>query len=174
MQNTKTIKPKFSQIITALENQFDIKTNDVFSSVGEYAMRLMEAKIVTLSAFDKNSGNSQRMYSSLPEKYPVSGVKPLNETWWTDYVIVKHNTFIANNAKEISEVFFDYKEIEALGCCSIINIPIVVFGDVIGTLNCLAGEQHFTQEFLLKSNQLKLPGSIAFLSNLYIKGLCCK
>lgn len=136
----------------------------VMEIVAQTASELLEVDFVTLSLFDQETWESERLYSTRPEHYPVSGKKPLNQTWWSDWVMTKKKTFVANSKDEIAAVFFDHSEILKLGCESIINIPIVFRGAVIGTINCLAAAQHFTPELVARSERLKLPGALAFLA----------
>lgn len=138
--------------------------NRLMEIVAQTASELLEVDFVTLSLFDQNTWESERLYSTRPEQYPVSGKKPVNQTWWTDWVMIKKRTFVANSKEEIADVFFDHTEILKLGCESIINIPIVFRGTVIGTINCLAAAEHFTPELVARSERLKLPGALAFLA----------
>ncbi len=45
------------------------------------------------------------------------------------------------------------------------NVPIVVAGRVLGTLNCLNVAGHFTPERIAAAETLKEAGAIAFLLN---------
>ena len=82
---------------------------------------------------------------------------------WSEKVEGRHETFVANTIAEIAEVFPDHELILSLGCESCINIPVVIGGQVAGTLNCLHEAGHYTPERVAASEQLKLPGAVAFL-----------
>jgi len=70
----------------------------------------------------------------------------------------------------IAAVFPDHELIQSLGCESCLNLPIVVGGIVIGTLNCLDEAGHYTPERVAVSETLKQAGAVAFLLNAQLKG----
>jgi len=112
---------------------------------------------------DYRRGVAWRNYSNMPEAYPVSGEKPLQQNEWTDIVEVQRQTFVANNIEEIAAVFPDHELIRELGCESCINVPIVIGGKVRGTLNCLNKAGHYTPELVTSAQTLIKPGALAFL-----------
>src|SRR3990167_8044014 len=81
-------------------------------------------------------------------EYPVSGTKPLTRDGWYDHCITGQQTFVANTTPEFAKYFFDHALISSLGLGSCINIPLVENGAVLGTVNLLAEEHHFTPEKL--------------------------
>ena len=42
---------------------------------------------------------------------------------------------MANTKEDLAKIFFDHELIWSLGCGSVINLPIVIGGQVVGTLN---------------------------------------
>jgi len=105
-------------------------------------------RLFTVTTQDIPAGLARRAYSSMPREYPVSGTKPLTRDGWYEYCITGQKTFVANTAPEFAKYFFDHELITSLGLGSCINIPIVDAGQVLGTINLLAGEHHFTPEKL--------------------------
>lgn len=91
---------------------------------------------------------ARRAYSSHPVEYPVSGTKPLTRDGWYDHCITGQQTFVANTTPEFARYFFDHALITSLGLGSCINIPVVQEGAVLGTVNLLAEEHHFTPDRL--------------------------
>ena len=83
------------------------------------------------------TGQSQRVHSSHPEEYPVSGRKPLHLGLWSRTVIEERKMFIANTIEAIAEVFPDHELIRSLGCESVVNLPVAFADAVIGTVNLL-------------------------------------
>ena len=81
---------------------------------------------------------------------------------WTEIVEEREQTFVANTIEEIAEVFGDHELIQSLGCESVMNVPINIRGQVVGTLNCLNVAGHFTPERVAASEALKVPGALAF------------
>jgi len=92
----------------------------------------------------------------------------IQQNEWTEIVQVRHETFVANTIDEIARVFPDHELIQSLGCESCLNLPIVVNGMVIGTLNCLHEAGHYTAERLAAAETLKQAGAIAFLLSAFV------
>ncbi len=135
-----------------------------YVSLCELARQLVGHKLFTLMVVERDSGEAARIYSSMPEAYPVSGKKLIEASSWTEQVIDRHETFVANDIEGIAEVFGDFELIASLGCESVINIPVVVAGIAVGTINCLAEAGHYTPDRVHASQALKLPGAVCFLA----------
>ena len=123
------------------------------------------AKLFTVMTHDGRNGVAGRVYSNMPDAYPVSGTKPANETDWSRQVIKEKKTFVANDIEGIAAVFDDHALIRSLGCESVINVPIVVGGAVIGSINCLHEAGYYTSERVEAAEALKLPGAVCLLFN---------
>ena len=120
-------------------------------------------KLCTFTTVEPVTHEGVRIYTNMPEAYPVSGRKPRADTYWSSWVIDDQKTFVANDIAAISEVFFDHELINSLGCASVINLPIVVAGQTIGTINCLDEAGHFTPERVAAAEELRLAGTACFL-----------
>ncbi|MEF2071995.1 GAF domain-containing protein [Consotaella aegiceratis] len=127
------------------------------------AQATVGAPLFTVMTFDEGTGMARRIYSNMPEAYPVSGTKPANPTDWSRQVLGERRTFVANDYEGIAAVFFDHELIRSLGFESVINVPVVVAGKVVGTLNCLAEAGHYTPERVTAAETLKLPGAACLL-----------
>lgn len=136
----------------------------VFDALARLVDDLVGVKLFTLITFSARSNEATRIYSNRPDAYPVAGTKKVEDNEWTRQVLHGHKTFVANTIGEIAEVFPDHELIRSLGCESCINIPAIVGGEVIGTLNCLHEAGHYTGERLRRAEQLKLPGAAVFLA----------
>lgn len=101
-------------------------------------------RLFTITTQDEAAGVTRRAYTSHPVEYPLSGTKPLTRDGWYDACITAQQTFVANTTPEFARYFFDHALITALGLGSCVNIPVVAEGQVLGTVNLLAEEQHFT------------------------------
>ena len=53
---------------------------------------------------------------------------------------------MANTVEQFAALFPDHAQIRALGCESVINVPLIVGGAVLGTVNILDAAGHFTPE----------------------------
>lgn len=105
-------------------------------------------RLFTITVQDEAAGLARRAYTSHPVEYPVSGTKPLTRDGWYDHCITGQQVFVANTTPEFAKYFFDHALITSLGLGSCINIPVVAGGQVLGTINLLAEEHHFTTEKL--------------------------
>ena len=101
-------------------------------------------RLFTVTVQDEAAGLARRSYTSHPVEYPVSGTKPLTRDGWYDFCIKGRQTFVANTVPEFAKYFFDHALITSLGLGSCINVPIFGDGAVLGTVNLLAEEGHFT------------------------------
>lgn len=106
-------------------------------------------RLFTVTVQDEAAGLARRAYTSHPVEYPVSGTKPLTKDGWYDVCIGGRQTFVANTVPEFAKYFFDHALITSLGLGSCINIPLADGeGPILGTVNLLAEEGHFTPERL--------------------------
>ncbi len=112
------------------------------------ACAALGTRLFTVTTQDAAAGLARRAYTSHPVEYPVSGTKPLTRDGWYDHCITGRQTFIANTTPGFARYFFDHALITSLGLGSCINIPILTQAEVLGTVNLLAEEHHFTPDRL--------------------------
>ena len=134
-----------------------------FAALWQLTRDVVGVKLFTVMTHDGKKGVASRIFSNMPDAYPVSGTKPANVTDWSRQVIEKKQTFVANDIEGIREVFDDHELIQSLGCESVINVPIVVGGEVLGTINCLHEAGFYTNDKVEAAEALKLPGAICLL-----------
>jgi transcriptional regulator with GAF, ATPase, and Fis domain len=94
-------------------------------------------RLFTVMRYHADSGESERTYTTHPREYPVGGRKPLNPTAWTEQVLHRRQPYLGRTPADVQAVFFDHALIAALGCGSVLNLPVVWDGRVLGTLNLL-------------------------------------
>jgi len=135
----------------------------VFDALCVLTQEVIGARLFTVMTYDPVTGEASRVYSNMPEAYPVSGTKPLNPTHWTQVVIKEQRDFVANDYEGVKAVFYDHELIRSLGCESVINIAIVIAGEVRGTINCLDVAGHYTAERIGQAQSLKLAGAACLL-----------
>lgn len=138
---------------------------NVFDALCALARNTIGARLFTLMTFDAATREARRIYSNMPDAYPEQGTKPVNQTRWTAHVLDGHRTFVANDIDGIAEVFGDHELIAALGCEAVMNVPVVIGGEVLGTINCLDRAGHYTPNRIAAAEALRLPGAAAFLLN---------
>lgn len=131
------------------------------------ACAALGTRLFTVTVQDLKLDVARRAYTSHPVEYPVSGTKPLTRDGWYDQCITAQKTFVANTTPEFAKYFFDHALITSLGLGSCINIPLVEGGAVLGTVNLLAEEHHFTPaklvayEALVAQNHAALAAEMA-------------
>ena len=127
------------------------------------ALANVGAKLFTLTKVEPGSGEAECIYSNMPDAYPVTGRKPADPSAWSRQVLQERRSFVANTIAAIAAVFPDHALIRSLGCESVVNLPIEVNGDVIGTINLLHEADYYTPERLAAAETLRLPGAVCFL-----------
>ncbi|MBO9651356.1 MAG: GAF domain-containing protein [Variovorax sp.] len=94
-------------------------------------------RLFTILVHHRAQRESERIYSNMPDSYPVQGRKPVTDSQWMQQVMGRGLPYIGRNADDIREVFYDHALILSLGCESVLNIPLRWRGQTIGTLNLL-------------------------------------
>ena len=128
------------------------------------AQQIVGAKLFTVTTVDLDAEVARRLYTNMPDAYPVSGTKPITVDPWFEQVVIGRQLFIANTLEAIAGHFPDWELIGSLGCRSCINMPVFVRGKVLGTVNMLDVEGHFTPERVGLVEHLRIPAIAAFLA----------
>lgn len=111
-------------------------------------------RLFTITVQDNARDLCWRAYTSHPAEYPLSGTKPLTHDGWYEACITAQKTFVANTIPEFAKYFFDHALITSLGLGSCVNIPVIGAGEVLGTINLLAEEMHFSPQRLARYEML--------------------
>ena len=125
---------------------------DLYGALDRALARLIGHKLFTLMAIDWPRGEAARIYTNMPDDYPIGGRKPLGAlTAWGKIVLDGRQPWIARTAEDIRGAFFDHELIAALGCASCLNVPVIDTEApdgprVIGTVNMLHEEDHYRAE----------------------------
>lgn len=123
-------------------------TGAVWRALEGLAAGVAGHRLFTVMTVDIPAGLVRRAYSNMPVEYPTSGTKPLrgNTGDWYDTVFNKRQTFVANTIDDIAKVFPDHELIASLGCGSVVNLPVVMEGDLVAAINLLDVAGHYTSE----------------------------
>lgn len=100
-------------------------------------------RFFTVLAFDAANGLLRRVYSSRPDVDPVGGAKAVTDSFWTQHVLRAGKMFVGSNRRDIEHVFSDHRALAAIGCDSVLNIPVRSGGVTIGTMNLLDAAGHY-------------------------------
>jgi GAF domain-containing protein len=141
-----------------------VDAQDLIGRLGAMVHDLIGTRLLTASVFNMDTRQSRRVYSENLEAYPLGGIKPIEDNRWTQIVLHERRLFHTLRIEEIAEVFFDWQLIRSLGYESNANIPIVVDGKVIGTLNLLHEAGYYTSERLEPASALMPYATIAFMA----------
>jgi hypothetical protein len=117
-----------------------------FGALQALVQATVGAKLFTFMTVDMEAEVARRAYTSDAVNYPTSGTKPIRYDSWFDIVHKERQYFVANTITDIAKVFPDYELIDSLGCQSVVNMPVVIGGDLVGTVNMLDAEGYYTPE----------------------------
>jgi GAF domain-containing protein len=115
----------------------------------------MGHRLCTAMLFDAKAMMVQRIYSSDEQAYPLAGRKPKRDTAWGRQVLLERRVFVGDEAA-IRQHFDDHALIASLGLRSIVNVPILLGGACVGTLNFLWAEAGLRPEWPLFAEWLGL------------------
>lgn len=136
-----------------------------FDALLDLTRATIGAKLFTFMTVDMKSELAERSYTSHPEDYPVSGTKPITYNSWFEIVHTNRACFVANTLEDISAVFPDFELIGNLGCGSVINLPVALGNTLVGTVNMLHEEHHYTPERVAAAKTwLSVPAKAAYLA----------
>ena len=135
----------------------------VFAALETITKESVGAILFTAMTHDTDAMRSLRVYSGNEAAYPLGGWKPLREGPWKSTVLDGKRPFSALTIEEIAVVFPDWPLIQSLGCESAMNLPVIVAGKVIGTLNLLDVKGHYTPVRVEAAKALTPYAAIAFL-----------
>ena len=133
------------------------------------AETLVGARLFTVMSIDWANERAGRVFTSHPETYPVAGSKPIQYDSWFDIVHKQRRAYVANTIAEMQQHFPDHATIWSLGCGSVLNLPVEIAGELVGTVNLLNQEHFFTAERVARAAHLALPAKTAFLATFYFQ-----
>ena len=135
-----------------------------YDALHRLTQALVGAKLFTVMTVDMGEMLAERTYTSDPESYPTSGTKPVQTNAWFDVVHGRHECFVANTLADIAQVFPDHALIGSLGCGSVVNLPVILGGELVATINILHEEGHYTPDRVERVREnVTLPALAAFL-----------
>lgn len=121
-------------------------TDEAFAALQALTEATVGTKLFTYMTVDMQAEVARRAYTSDAKNYPTSGTKPIRYDSWFDIVHKERRYFVANTIADIAKVFPDYELIDSLGCQSVVNMPVVIGGELVGTVNMLDVDGYYTPE----------------------------
>ena len=118
----------------------------IFAAIETVSAAVIGHRLFTVMRYDAARGEVERVHTGAPAAYPVGGRKAKKDTAWSDHVLRDMKVFRGNTPDDIRAAFDDHATITSLGLGSILNIPLVLAGRCLGTMNLLHGAGWYTEE----------------------------
>jgi hypothetical protein len=167
MVETK-INAQFANFLAAITKATN--EDDAWKLLHDFTLEAVGAKLFTFTTVDLTAGIAKRAYTSDAKAYPVTGEKPVIRDEWFETVLEKDKIFVANAISEVADMFPDYDLISSLGCESVVNIPVHVCGELVGTANLLHEENYYSADKVaIADNELRRAAQIAVLAVQFLK-----
>jgi GAF domain-containing protein len=103
--------------------------------IGDAMDRLIGSRMFTFLRFDIERFEMERLYCTLPERYPIGARKPMRRGRWSECLIERGAVFIARGEDEMRATFGDYAALAEMGCSSSMCVPVRHAGRTLGTMN---------------------------------------
>jgi hypothetical protein len=94
-------------------------------------------RLFTVLRYHPEAQETERLYTSQGAAYPVGGRKAVRPTPATACLFGERRPYIGRTAADIRASFGDAELILSLGCESVLNLPVVFDGRILGTVNLL-------------------------------------
>lgn len=117
---------------------------ELFRAVHAVAAKAIGLSLITIMSYDAQRHEVERVYTNMPDVYPLGGRKRKQGTAWAQQILQDLKPFRAATSQGIREAFDDHAVMTALGLGSILNIPIAYDGVCIGTMNLTHKEGWYT------------------------------
>lgn len=116
---------------------------DVYRAIEKMVAQHLGFGLFTLMVLTPDGQQVRRVHSTNPQAYPLAGLKQMGPTPWGDLVLRRRECFVGRDAAAIRWAFPDHELIASLGLASVINVPVVALGQVLGTMNVLDAEGRY-------------------------------
>ena len=116
-------------------------------AVEQAANSVIGHQLFTVMVVHHDTLEVERIYSNMPDVYPIAGRKHKRDTAWGRQVIEQARPYIGYASSDLEQVFDDHELIASLGLASVLNMPVRYDGRCVGTMNLLdrAGAYHKSQ-----------------------------
>ena len=121
---------------------------EVFDEACRAADQCIGHKLFTILLLDSEAMEVQRLFSSNPSAYPPGGRKQKKDTLWGRKGLEAGEPYIGVSADDIRQHFHDHQVILGLDLESILNMPIRLGGQTVGTMNLLDKANSYSEEHL--------------------------
>ncbi|RVT98568.1 GAF domain-containing protein [Rhodovarius crocodyli] len=119
-----------------------------FAALDAALQQLVGHRFLTVLLYRHDLGVAERLYSNRPEMFPTGGRKRFEDAPTQKRVAETRRPYIGPDAASLRRDFPDHEKIFALGCSSILNMPVLWAGQALGQVNLLHEEGHFGTQHL--------------------------
>jgi hypothetical protein len=109
----------------------------LLEAVGKAFAATVGFKLYTVTQILKGGREVERIHSTNQDVYPVGGRKPVLPNAYNERVRTQMQPFLGRTVEDFKSYFPDHETIAGLGLGSVMNLPIVYGGAVLGTANLL-------------------------------------
>jgi GAF domain-containing protein len=113
----------------------DDQPSRIFQAIQSIADEVIGFRLLTIMCFDKERFEVERVFTNMPDLYPLSGRKKKRGSAWGERVLLQLKPFRATCPEEIRQNFDDHAVITGLGLGSMLNVPVAYDGQCVGTMN---------------------------------------
>ena len=121
------------------------------------AADLIGHRLFTVMVVHHATMEVERLYSNMPEAYPVAGRKKKRNTWWGGHVVEQGRPFVGAGPADLAKAFSDHELIRSLGLNCVLNVPLRFDGLTRGTMNLLHTGEHYTPEHIGTARAIAQP-----------------
>ena len=119
-------------------------------------------KLFTALQYRHAEGLAVRLYSSRPDIYPASGAKQIGGAPALTRMFETGRAQLAPDAAAVRADFLDASSIFALRCESVLNVPVMHRGQLLGQINLLHDAHHFQPHHVGIASTLAQMAAVAF------------
>jgi hypothetical protein len=134
-------------------------------AVDGLAQRVLGHRLFTALRYDLENGLAHRLYSSAPDVYPASGSKQIATAPALRRMVDSGKPLLTPDAAAVRANFLDADAIFELGCASVLNLPVIVRGRLLGQINLLHEAGHYAPAAIETGIALTVLAAPAFMAN---------
>ena len=123
---------------------------------------LVGAHLFTILAIDNATRTARRVYTSDDGLYPSGATDALGDSIWERTLIGEKRPLILNDAEALASLLPEAPTLIARGWGAMLNLPVVVAGDVLGTINILHESGRYTAD-RVEAAQILAPAAATIL-----------
>jgi len=129
----------------------------MMQAVDGAAADLIGHRLFTIMVVHHATMEVERLYSNMPEAYPVAGRKKKRDTWWGGHVVEQGKPFVGAGPADLAKAFADHELIRSLGLNCVLNVPLRFDGLTRGTMNLLHTGEHYTPDHIGRARAIAQP-----------------